>query len=314
METIVLQPNRDFLKLIESYKKDCGIRRYTEETIRRYVGSLKQFVSYFPDVDLFKLSMDNLTEYLQYLIYEKRNSPKSLGNTFSAISGFYDFLIFKGYDVKNLVLPFRKRYLRMYKKESGSPKRKLLSIEEMSQLANSILDPRDKAIVLVFAKTGVRKNELLNIDIQNIDWSNYSILLKPTSKRSNLLVFFDEECAFVLARWLKIREKLSPSTNALFVSYQTLNRLSRNGVYQAVVKYAKKLGFHDSISDRLEDHFGPHCFRHWFTTHLLRKRMPREIVKELRGDARKEAIDIYNHIDQEELRRKYLACIPKLGI
>jgi len=35
---------------------------------------------------------------------------------------------------------------------------------------------------------------------------------------------------------------------------------------------------------------------------------------ELRGDRRKEAIDIYHHIDKEELRKAYLACIPKLGV
>jgi len=64
----------------------------------------------------------------------------------------------------------------------------------------------------------------------------------------------------------------------------------------------------------MEDRFMTHCFRHWFTTHLLRAGMPREYVKELRGDARNEAIDIYHHIDREDLRKSYLACIPELGI
>jgi integrase/recombinase XerD len=81
-----------------------------------------------------------------------------------------------------------------------------------------------------------------------------------------------------------------------------------------MVKYAKRLGFHNPESPRLEDHFGPHCFRHWFTTWLLRNGMPREYVKELRGDKRGEAIDIYHHIDREELRKAYLAYIPKLGV
>ncbi|HEC93554.1 MAG TPA: recombinase, partial [Candidatus Atribacteria bacterium] len=65
---------------------------------------------------------------------------------------------------------------------------------------------------------------------------------------------------------------------------------------------------------KLEDHFSVHCFRHYFTTHLLRNGMPREYVKELRGDARNEAIDIYHHIDKDELRKSYLAHIPQLGI
>ncbi|UCH02584.1 MAG: tyrosine-type recombinase/integrase, partial [Candidatus Bathyarchaeota archaeon] len=103
-------------------------------------------------------------------------------------------------------------------------------------------------------------------------------------------------------------------SKALFISYQTSDRLSRNGAYNAVVKYAKRLGFHDSASDKLEDHFGPHCFRHWFTTFLLRNGMSREYVKELRGDRRGESIDIYHHIEKEELRKAYLDCIPKLGI
>jgi integrase/recombinase XerD len=40
--------------------------------------------------------------------------------------------------------------------------------------------------------------------------------------------------------------------------------------------------------------------------------MPRDYVKELRGDTRREAIDIYNHIDMEELKRVYLETIPRL--
>ena len=42
--------------------------------------------------------------------------------------------------------------------------------------------------------------------------------------------------------------------------------------------------------------------------------MPRELIQELKGDVRREAIDIYYHIDEEDLRRMYLECMPKLGL
>ncbi len=42
--------------------------------------------------------------------------------------------------------------------------------------------------------------------------------------------------------------------------------------------------------------------------------MRREFIKELRGDARREAMDIYDHIDKKELKMAYLAAIPLLGI
>jgi integrase/recombinase XerD len=314
METVTLEPSEEVKTLIEKFCKDCRLRGMTPESIRRYKSSLKQFAQYFNFSNLISPDMQMREEFLGYLKFERKVKQKTIENNFSGLSAFYDYLAFQGYTDRNLVLPFRKRYLKMYKNDRNESQRKLLSLEELSQLVNSILDPRDKAIALVLAKMGVRRGEMLKIDIDDINWDNYSITLKVTPKRSNRTVFFDDECAAVLKRWLNVRDKLNPATKALFVSYQTLNRLSRNGAYHAVVKYAKRLGFHNPNSPRLEDHFGPHCFRHWFTTHLLRNGMPREHVKELRGDRRKEAIDIYHHIDQEDHRTKYLACIPKLGI
>ena len=314
METIILEPAQDFALQIDRFCKDRKLRGMTKESIRRYKSSLIQFAECFHHANLIDVNMEMLKDFLGYLKDERKVKHKTIENNFTAISAFYDYLAFDCFNVKNLVLPFRKRYLRMYKTDYNDPKKRLLTVEELSQLANSILDPRDKAIVLVLAKTGVRRGELLKMDVDDINWNEYSITLKPAAKRSNRIVYFDDECAIVLKRWLKVREQLNLTTKALFVSYQTINRLSRNGAYQAVVKYARRLGFHNSTSPKLEDHFGPHCFRHWFTTWLLRNGMPREYVKELRGDKRKEAIDIYHHIDKEELRKTYLACIPKLGI
>jgi integrase/recombinase XerD len=55
------------------------------------------------------------------------------------------------------------RYLRHYKSENdvdAEAQRKLISVEDMSLLINSILDTRDKAILTLLAKTGVRRGEL----------------------------------------------------------------------------------------------------------------------------------------------------------
>ena len=109
------------------------------------------------------------------------------------------------------------------------------------------------------------------------------------------------------------RHYAKPEVKALFVT-KSGSRLNKNGVYDTVISHSKRMGFHDSNSDKLEDHFTPHCCRHWFTTHLRRAGMPREHIQELRGDVRGAAMDIYYHIDFEELRRSYLAYVPRLGI
>jgi integrase/recombinase XerD len=312
--TLILVP--EVKTLIEGFCYDCKLRDMTDESIRRYRSCLSIYGGFLHGKGVSVGDVDRLVlkEFLQHVRFDRHVKEKTVENYFSSMSAFYDYLIFEELLKMNPVAPFRKRYLRSYKDDANDPGRKLLTVEEMSMLVNSILDPRDKAIAVSFAKTGIRRNELLSLDVDDVNWMDYSITLKRTPKRSNRLVFFDDECATVLKRWLKVREKLNPHTKALFVSYQSLRRFDRNGLYTAVVKYATNLGLHNPTSPRLENHFSPHCFRHWFTTWLRRNGMPREFVKELRGDRRKEAMDIYDHIDREELKRAYLACIPKLGI
>lgn len=99
--------------------------------------------------------------------------------------------------------------------------------------------------------------------------------LKPTGKRSNRIVFFDDECP-------QDMRFLMGEQAALFIS----------GMGTA----ALRVGLHDHASAKLEDKFGPHCCRHWFNTHLRRPGMPREFIQEVRGDIKKEAIDIYDYI------------------
>ena len=266
-------------ELLKRFAEDCRLRGMTDESIRRYKSSLRIFLKFLEqkEASLDSVDMEVLRNFLRYLRFERKTKEKTLENYFSALSAFYDYLAFEGLVSSNVILPFRKRYLRRYKNDFDDPQRKLLSVEEMSRLVNSIMDPRDKAMAVLLAKTGIRRGELIRLDVDDINWEDYSIMLKPTPKRSNRVVFFDDECAIVLKRWLRVRQKLNPKTKALFISYNTLERLSRNGVWNAIVKYAKRLGFHNPKSPRLEDHFGPHCFRHWFTTWLLRKGIPRSV-------------------------------------
>jgi integrase/recombinase XerD len=190
----------------------------------------------------------------------------------------------------------------------------MINIEQLKILLDMTIKPRDKAIILLLAKTGIRRNELISIDVNDIDFEDQKLTLKPKAKRSNRVLFFDEECAEVLRQWLIVRERYARNeVPALFITNGG-GRLDRNGVYESVTEPAKLAKLYDPSSKRLEDHLTPHCLRHWFTTYLLRNGMPREMVQELRGDARGDAIDIYYHIDQEQLKRTYLKCIPQLGI
>lgn len=303
------------VRLIDGFQSDCRIRGMAKGSIPRYLSVLKIFCNYLDGrkMSLLDVDRDILRDFLEYLREDRCVSHKTIENYFTVISSFYEYLAYEGHVDRNPVLPVRKSYLKRYKEEDVGQMRKLISVEEMAQLINSTLDIEDKAIIALLAKTGVRRNELISMDIDDIDWVEQRILLKPTHKRTNRIVFFDDETALILHKWLRVRESRKVDTQALFISGWG-KRISRNEVYLAVIEAAKRIGFHDPSSERLEDHFTPHCCRHWFTTHLRRAGMPRELIQELRGDVRKEAIDIYDHIDKKGLRESYLAHIPQLGV
>lgn len=304
--------------LLSEFELDCRDRGFTAETIRRYCRVTRMFMGFMKEhsKDITEVDKHVLRQFIHYR-REGGTDPRTIGYDFAALSTFYGFLVFEGYCSANPVMEVRKRYLTEYKLAKGESPRKLISVEQMSMLINSILNNRDRAVCLLLAKTGLRRAELISLDMDDVNWRDQSIILKKGKfkKRTNRVVFFDDECARTLKVWISTRSRmvLNENNNALFVGEQG-KRLNRNGIYTLVTKYAEVVGLHKPDSDRIEDHFSPHNFRHWFTTHLLRNGMPREYVQELRGDGRRDAIDIYHHIDKQDLRKAYLACIPKLGI
>lgn len=303
--------------LIEMFADDCELRGMSPSTVERYVSSIKAFGNYIESKGynfVIAANREILRGFLDHLRRERGLSQKTIENSFTALSSFYEYLEYEGHVDKNPVGSVRKRYIRRYKDNDEGQMRKLISAEDMARLINSAIDSRDKAIITLLAKTGIRRGELITLDISDIDFVEQSIRLKPAHKRTNRTVFFDDETAFILRRWLRTRESRNTKKSpALFINAMG-DRLERHGVYEAVSQAAERVGLHDPSSKSMEDHFSPHCCRHWFTTHLRRAGMSREFIQELRGDARREAIDIYDHIDKKELRESYLAHIPQLGI
>lgn len=301
-------------RLIEDFKKDCKIRGMTSRTIESYCTCIRGYRDYLAahNKDFLTSNKGDLVEFIESLRLERNLSIMTVKRYMAAISSLWEYLVFIDVAPVNYVRGVRARYVRRYKEESEE--RKLISVEDMARLINSTLDIRDRAVIVLLAKTGIRRHELVTLDVLDVDLIENKIRLKPTAKRSNRTVFIDDECSFILRRWLKVREGMNhKGSPALFLN-QEGERLNRTGVYNLVVEAAKRVGLHNEESERLEDHFGPHCCRHWFCTWLWRNGMRGEFIKELRGDSRKETLDLYNHIDLKELKEAYLAAIPQLGV
>jgi len=302
---------------IESFLADCELRGMTPGSVRSYQSCMRCWSRFLAERGMLAdTGRENIEHFLHHLRVERGYSQATMENYFATLSSFFKFLIYRDLIPHNPALAVRERYLRSYKQNGGNGgvARRVPTTEELGALVRSIINPRDRAIVVLLAKTGVRRAELIAMDMDDIDWGEGSITLKPTfAKRSNRIVFFDEECTRVLRRWVNVRTKLGTKSPALFVGVDG-TRLRRHGVYDTVVKYAERSGLHNPTSDKREERFGPHSLRYYFTHILLQAGMRREMVQELRGDERREAIDIYDRIPRRDLREAYLAHMVQLGV
>ena len=298
--------------LVQRFHEDCNLRGMV--TAIDYVYRAKAYCTFLEarGKNPLNADRDDLRAFLAHL-KNKGLKSRTIEGIYTNLSAFYGFLIIEGLVEYNPILPFRKYYLRRYKNDNDSEIRKLISVEDASRLVNSILDTRDKCILVLLLKTGMRVGELSSLDIEDIDLAKGEVTLKLKKKRTNRILFLDNEATAILQRWLAARKtRKGADSKALFLS-KTGTRITKRTIENAIEKHAERVGLH-TPGARLEERFTPHCCRHWFVTHLLRAGMSRDFVKELRGDTRGEAIDIYNHIDKKELKESYLAHIPQLGI
>lgn len=215
--------------LLNDFLQDCKTRNFSPRTIQSYKSNLKYFLSRHS----LEISPEVLRTFLIHIRDEKGYAPSTVENYFAALSSFLDWLEWEGVIEKNIVPQFRKRYLRYYKQQQHE-ERQLISLEQMRDLIDSAEWIGWKAMFIFLAKTGIRRQELIDLDLKDLFLSKRYAILKPHAKRSNRMVFFDDECAIILERYLVWRQTNKIKDKALFVGIQG-SRINRDSIYDATI-------------------------------------------------------------------------------
>lgn len=295
----------DCMDWIEGFTQDCQARGMTRHAIETYRSQVKAFLE--ANDKPTEVNLDELRSFLTGL-RDKNLSDSSLKGYFAAISAFYDYLVFERLLQSNPVLPFRKRYLARLKVHGEI--RQLISIQDLQLLISSAAEIREKAILMVLAKTGMRRGEFMNLKPEDLDFDNDIIHIPEAAKRSNRIAFMDDELKIILLQYLSWRSRRA-KTPYLWISKHG-GRIHKDYPGQVLAELGAALRLHNPEGP-LNQRLSPHCLRHFFTTWLYRAGMDPEYLKWLRGDSlSSEAWEIYNHIDIEEVRIEYLRRIPKL--
>ena len=311
------------MRLVELYLEDLNdFMKENNNSYRSYHTDIINAARIFGEIGTTfpNIRKQHLKSFVKTLNKEtKRPNGLSMSRQkyiFTVLNSMMDFLTYEELGEVNVVPAFRKRYLKTYKNNASNSTPKQVPITEvLSEMIYDIFDPKTRALHLLLAKTGIRRGEAITLDLSSVNLIEKYIIAEPATKRTNRQIPFDSECADALERYLKSPSsyKRMEGETALFVNRNGV-RCNKNTISRMINKPAEKHGLHDPTADRLEQHlkFGPHNYRHWFTTVLRKNGCPERIIRILRGDAEGSVVDRYDHVTWEEIVEAYNAYMPSI--
>lgn len=251
------------------------------------------------DLDFIRtISITDVYDFLSYLANDRTTDPSGSGagigsaaraRKLSAIKSFYKYLTVRTRQldenpVQDLEFPKIRKSLPKY-----------LSLEESSRLLNAVQGPnasRDLAILMIFLNCGIRRSELVGLNISDVYEDRIRVVGKGNKER---IVYMGSACKRAIDNYLIERNKITLSDNRALFGSRENNRISVTAVHRLVKKHLLAAGLDVS-------QFSAHKLRHTAATLMLSGGVDVKTLQEVLGHEHLNTTEIYTHIENTELK------------
>ncbi|KIC00333.1 tyrosine-type recombinase/integrase [Flavobacterium sp. KMS] len=280
-------------------------KKYSPHTLNAYMNDIVSFESFnklhFEQENIDQVNYSQIRSWIVSLV-DSNVSNVSVNRKMASLKAFYKFLL----KIKQIeVNPMLKHKALKTPKTIQIPFSEKELIDLMSQMGNSVgfEEVRNKLIVDLFYTTGIRRAELIGLQVNNVDSSACTI--KVLGKRNKervipVLPVITEQ--FLL--YVKERESVENiiDKDYFFITKKGL-KLNETFVYRLINSYFSK------VSEKVKK--SPHVLRHTFATHLLNNGADLNSVKELLGHSSLASTQVYTHSSLTALKKVYTDAHPR---
>ena len=306
---------RDFLTYHET------IKGQSPRTIQEYYLDLRMFLRFMKlmrsempihtrldDIDIKDIDIDfigsittsDVFDFLSYLANDRTINPDSAAPEYgispaararklSALKSFYKYLTVRTKQlsenpVADLEYPKLRKSLPKY-----------LTLEQSAALLRSVSGPnekRDYAILMLFLNCGIRRSELVGLNLTDVYEDRIRVVGKGNKER---FVYFGTACRKAIDAYLPERNKKILTDNRALFGSRDNNRISVSAVHRLVKKALLQAGL-DSTQ------FSAHKLRHTAATMMLSGGVDVKTVQEVLGHENLNTTQIYTHIENTELK------------
>jgi integrase/recombinase XerC len=269
-------------------------------TLKNYARDIQLLESLAENITLDTVKNTQIRRYIATL-HGRGLSGKTIARALSAWRGFYDYLVhhksFKQNPVTGLRAP--KSAKTLPQALSADQAVKFVDIK-----GDSLLERRDHAILELFYSSGLRLAELVNLDINMLDFSEGTVTVTGKGNKTRI-VPMGSHAMNAIQIWLQGRMLIKiaeNNPNALFVTQQG-KRITPRAVQYRVKEWSIKQGINTSLH--------PHMLRHSFATHVLQSSQDLRAVQEMLGHANISTTQVYTHLDFQHLATIYDKAHPR---
>ncbi|WP_067148997.1 site-specific tyrosine recombinase/integron integrase [Pseudotamlana agarivorans] len=254
-----------------SYLDKLEIKKYANNTARMYISAFEAFINYYYSKEIDAINENDVRLYILKLVQEGK-SDSSVNIAINSIKFYYEMV---------LGMPNRFYQIERPRKEKKLPT--VLSKAEIKRIIANTNNIKHKCIVSILYSSGMRRSELINLKLQDIDSSRMVIRVNAGKGKKDRFTILSENLLVDLRQYYK---EWRPKTYLIEGTYG--QQYSAQSVAQIVSRAAKKASIRLKVS--------PHILRHSFATHLLEDGVDIRQIQVLLGHSSTKTTEIYTHV------------------
>jgi site-specific recombinase XerD len=275
---------------VKAYLHDMYRRNCRPNTIRTNSSSIILFLSFLKHLGKARLETVSREDISAFVEHEQDRglAPTSVHGRLRGVYAFLYFLI-----QRDVIHPdVLKRKLRI-KLPDTLPR--AIDPEDIKQLLSVLKKPRDRALILILLRTGMRIGELLGTKVQDFNLKEQCIeIFEAQKNRVGRVVYLSKDAQAALKRWLKLK---NPQTVYLFYGYR-----GQPLCYGAARSIFKKYLDKAQLSHKP---YTLHCLRHTFASEMLNAGMSLQSLQDLLGHSCIEMTRRYARLTDNTRREEY---------
>ena len=278
-------------------------KKYSSNTIEAYRNDLNVFSRYLSDE--FNITNINNTNYsfIRSWIVDLVNkgiSNRSVNRKITSLNSYFKFVLKIDLINEN---PLTNHKALKTKKKIQLPfsENEMLSVLDLDNYEDNFTGVRDRLIIDLFYTTGIRRIELIQLKISDLNINNKHIKVLGKRNKERIIPLIDSTIN-ILNKYLSCRDELKSEETFLFITSKG-KPVYEKLIYRIINKYF------DTISTKVKK--SPHIIRHSFATHLLNNGADLNSVKDLLGHSSLAATQVYTNRSIDEIKKVFAKSHPR---